>query len=76
MYAGLAPHQRRLSEDTQAAGLWMARHLAYEGIPFLTMTCDDAVATAAIMAMHAKELSDEKRDRDAMPKLILPSRIS
>lgn len=76
LYAGMAPHQRRLSEDTQAAGLELAAHMAYEGIPFTAMTCDDAVAVAALMAMHAKHVSDEKRDRDAMPRLILPGRLS
>lgn len=67
-YAGLAPDQQRISDETRDQGLAWAEHMAFDGVPFWRMTCDDAVATAAIMAVRAKQLKDEA----AMPKLILP----
>lgn len=71
LYAGLAPGQRRLSEDVRATGIRAATALSYEGIPFLELTCDDAVAVAAIMALRAKQAKDEQ----AMPRLILPGGV-
>ena len=71
LYAGLAPGQKRLSEDAREHGIVMAASLSFEGIPFLELTCDDAVAVAAIMAMRAKQAKDEQ----AMPRLILPGGV-
>lgn len=70
-YAGLSPSQRHLTEDTRNTGLFMAMDLSYEGIPFVELTCEDAVALAAIMAHRARQA----RDAEAMPRLILPNGV-
>ncbi len=70
-YAGLSPGQRHLSEDIHHHGIAMAMSLSFEGIPFVELTCEDAVALAAIMAHRARQA----RDAEAMPRLILPPGI-
>lgn len=67
-YAGLSPGQRHLSDEAHDHGLAMAMNMSYEGIPFVELTCEDAVALAAIMAHRARQ----DRDAEAMPRLILP----
>lgn len=71
LYAGLAPGQKRLSEQMREVGIRAATSMSFEGIPFPELTCDDAVAVAAIMAMRAKQAKDEQ----AMPRLILPGGV-
>lgn len=67
-YAGLSPGQRHLSEEMHHYGIALAMSLSFEGIPFVELTCEDAVALAAIMAHRARQA----RDAEAMPRLILP----
>lgn len=67
-YAGLSEGQRHLSTESRVAGLLIAESLSFEGIPFVDLTCEDAVAVAAIMAQRARQARDEA----AMPRLILP----
>lgn len=70
-YAGLATEQRHLSDAARDQGLAWATGMAFEGIPLTELTCDDAVALAAIMAVRAKQTQAE----EAMPRLSLPSGV-